>query len=551
MYKVLQTRTSLKYDNAMVTHQSMYGYLKDNIGDNTDACKLVYFGRKISAQELLKTIDEVAAYLLKAGIQRGDVVGIALPNIPEAVFALYAVNAVGGVANLIHPKISESAFCNLIQKTNTKLIFLYDKLYKKYGDCLQNLTTVICSVSEYMPYPYKMLFALTEPSVRNNTKKFSNILGASTVKLTPCGPAEPAIYIHSGGTMGEPKTVVLTSEALNRLAEAMVSGVYVTGEPLREDDVMLMMLPLFHGFGLGVCVHTALSRIQTVLLPRFKAKLANKVIKKYGVTHLAGVPAMFAKMLREKNFAGKHLQKITRIFCGGDRLDPKVKKEFDTVLQSFRSPAELTEGYGLSEASAVFSVSLTGETRAGCQGRPLPGNRIKVMDERGEEVAQGETGEFYISSPSLMTHYLDDPEGTKAVMTKDDRGNLWLKTGDMGFLEQDGGIHFLERRKRSLKIAAVNIFPSEIEKVVCTLPEVKECCVIRARYKGKPCTKLLLVLNEKARLDAALEKKIRTYICEKLIKYAVPKEIIAVDKLARTSFGKIDFRYYEKQDGIR
>lgn len=531
----------------MISQLSMYGYLRQYIKVGS-ADKMIYFGRKISASEMFDTIDSVAAFLIEKGIKKGDVVGILLPNIPEAIFALYAINAIGGIANLIHPKISETSFCALIKRTKTKAVFIYDKLYKKRRGCLDDIPAVICSVSEYMPQPLKTFFALSEPVFSSDKIRFRNILGGKLAELPPQDGEAPAVYIHSGGTTGEPKTVVLSSAAINRLAESLIGTVYVTGEPLKENDVMLMMLPIFHGFGLGVCVHAALSRIQTVLMPRFKPALANKMIKKYGVTHLTGVPTMFAKMLAEKNFAGPHLKKINRIFCGGDRLNPKTKKEFDYVLKSFGSSAELTEGYGLSEASAVFSVSLIGETSSGCQGRPLNGNAVKVVDDDGKALPYGKIGEFYVSSPSLMMYYLDDPESTAKVTVKDEDGRIWLKTGDMGFVDRDGGIHFVERRKRSLKIAAVNIFPSEIEAFVNSMPEIDESCVVRCSLGGKPCTKLYVVTKEKARLDTALEKRIKNLISRNLIKYAVPKEIIAVDKLARTPFGKIDYMLYEKAE---
>lgn len=535
------------YHYAMVLQQSMYGYLKESITDS-NANKIIYFGKKISAFEMLQTIETLAAFLLDKGIKKGDIVGIALPNTPEAIFALYAVNAIGAVANLIHPKISESAFCALIKKTRTKALFIYDKLYKNRKQCLGDIPVVICSVSGYMPYPLKAFFALSEPVFAPGATRFYDTLTAKKRELPQPDGTKPAVYIHSGGTTGEPKTVVLSSEAINRLVDALLGTVYVTGEPLKSDDVMLMMLPIFHGFGLGVCVHAALSRIQTALLPRFKASLANKMVKKYGVTHLAGVPAMFAKMLAQKNFAGEHLKKINRIFCGGDRLDPKTKKQFDWVLKSFGSPAELTEGYGLSEASAVFSVSLIGETKVGCQGRPLMGNAIKAVDETGATLPAGKSGEFLVSSPSLMMYYLDDSEATAQVMVKDGGGKLWLKTGDIGYIDKDGGIHFVERAKRSLKIAGENIFPSEIETVVNSLPEIDECCAVRVKRQGKPYTKLYITIKEKARPDAALEKRIRAQISQNLIKYAVPQEIVAVDKLARTPFGKIDYLWYENND---
>lgn len=521
----------------------MYGYLKESF-NGRDFKKILYFGRTIRANELMDTVDALAAFLIRRGIRPGDVVGIALPNMPEAIFALYAVNAVGAVANFLHPKISERAFGNLVKKTNTKLLFIYDKLYKSRKPYLTGVPTVICSISQYMTHPLKGLMRLTEPCFKDAIP-FRKTLGEERAPLCEASPDAPAVYIHSGGTTGEPKTVVLSSRAFNCLSETLVETIYFKGPSLTDDDVMLMMLPIFHAFGLGVCVHTALSHAQAALLPRFLPRAANKAIRRYHVTHLAGVPAMFKKMLEDKYFAGDHLKKITKIYCGGDRLDPATKRDFDRMLKKYGSPAELTEGYGLTEATSVFSVSLTGETAAGCQGRPVKGNRVRVIGRDGKELPPYKTGEFYISSPSLMLEYLDDPKGTEEVLKRDADGVVWLKTGDQGYVDKDGAIHFMDRIKRSIKIAAENIFPSEIERAVCAMPEVEESCVIRSTWKGKPCTKLLVVLKNKAQLDAALEKRIKKTISDNLVKYALPREIIAVDSLARTPMGKIDYRLYE------
>jgi long-chain acyl-CoA synthetase len=521
----------------------MYGYLRESFCGR-DINKMLYFGRTIRSSEFLDTVDSLAAFLVRQGIHPGDAVGIALPNIPEAIFALYAVNAVGAIANFLHPKISEKAFGNLIKKTNTKLIFIYDKLYKTRKAYLKDMPIVICSVSGYMAGFMKAFYRFTEPWIKCGIP-FRKAIKQKPVALSFPEPDAPAVYVHSGGTTGEPKTVVLSSRAFNCLSESLVDTIYEKGPKLTDDDIMLMMLPIFHGFGLGVCVHTVLSHGQAALLPKFEPRAANKAIRKYGVTHLAGVPAMFKKMLEDKYFAGEHLKKITKIYCGGDRLDPTTKKDFDNMLKKYGSTAELTEGYGLTESTTVFSVSLNGESAVGCQGRPLKGNRVRVISKEGKDLPPYQTGEFCIASPSLMLGYLDDPEATAQVMRKDEEGVTWLRTGDMGFVDKDGALHFQDRIKRSIKIAAENIFPSEIERIVCALPEVEESCVIRSTCKGKPCTKLIVVLKNKAQLDSALIKRIKKTITDNLVKYALPREIIAVDSLARTPMGKIDYRLYE------
>lgn len=528
----------------MNTEQSMYAYLKEGCTDEKQK-KIIYYNRVIDAGELLRLIDNTAGFLQSLGVKKGVPVGIALPNIPEAVIALYAVNAAGGIANLIHPKTGGQALVKLLNATSTKIVFMFDLLYKDRRKELEDagIKVIICRASNFMRGFLKLAVSLYEPRIKG-ALLFKNVCGTFTSAGVD-GEA-PAVYIHSGGTSGEPKTVVHSNASFNRLSSAIIDTVYEGRPPYNKTDCMLMALPVFHGFGLGVSVHTLIPRTHIVMLPRFKAGEALKLIKKHKITHLAGVPVMYKKMLEHKEFSGD-LSFLTHIFCGGDSLSPDFKKKFDSRLKALGSSAEICEGYGLTETAAVFALSRNGETRYRSQGRPLINNRVRVIGEDGKEVQTGEIGELYLQSPSLMQCYLNDPEATEKALV-DCPGGKWLKTGDLGSVDKDGYIYFKERQKRSLKIAAVNIFPSEVEEVVNSLPEVKDCCVARIAREGKSCTKLYVALKDKIEWSGKLEEKIKTTIGESLIKYAVPKEIEVVERIHRTPHAKLDYLRYEREN---
>ncbi|MDR0752415.1 MAG: acyl--CoA ligase [Christensenellaceae bacterium] len=530
----------------MKIDQSMYMYLKEGCTDPLST-KLIYFNRTFTAQEMFYEIKRVASYLLSLGVEPGDVVSIALPNMPEAIFSLYGINAVNAVANLIHPQITVAGLKKLMKSTRSKVIFIYDKLYDQVKEikCFTNMNCIVCSVSTRMKSLYKCIVYFTEPKLRKIFRY--DDMPTDFVFEPQEGRADlPAAYIHSGGTTGSPKTVVLSNGALNSLSNDIIDSLYPDPNNLyKPTDCMLMCLPIFHGFGLGVCVHTLLPRAHLVLLPLFRASMAIKAMKKYKISHMAGVPAMYRMILDNRKFKGD-FSSLSHVFCGADKLPVDLKTRFDNKLRELGSSAELLEGYGLTETTTVFSLNRPGMTKPKSQGQPLIGNEVAVFDLEGQPLPIGESGELYLKAKAVMTEYLNDRESTKLAIVNID-GNQWLKTGDFGYIDEDKHIYFKDRIKRSIKIAAVNVFPAEVEELVTEMEEIDECCVARTETEGKPHTLLFVVLKEGFELNSRLQKKIKTTIADNLMHYAVPKNIIEKESLYHTAIGKVDYVKYEKE----
>jgi long-chain acyl-CoA synthetase len=574
----------------MKTAQTMLCYLKESIKDENQA-KIVYFGKEFTAKEMLMQIENVAAFLKGAGVKKGDSVGIALPNMPEAVFAFYAINALGAVANVLHPLLSPERLKQNLKFTNTRVIFIYDKLYNNAKDVFDkndNLIFVVCTVSHFIKAPlikflvkrkeqkidgkdailYKNLktaclkndgFCQSETKLAKarSGKESENCEGrilkyvtreaaeldTASTRFCNCDGSEPAVYLHSGGTTGEAKTVVLNSAALNEMAESLDESVYKGGS---EGDSMLMVLPIFHSFGLAVPMHTALTRnCKVVILPKFNAAFSLKFIKTHKITHLAVVPAMLARMFKHKKFKGD-FSFVKYIFCGGDTLPSQIETEFNKKLAKLGSSCLISQGFGLSEVSAVFSVNRKGAVKEGSLGKPLCGNEAFAADENGNKLPAGECGELYLNSKSLMLGYLNDEAATQNALVQHD-GKTWLKTGDLGTVDADGFIFFKERIKRSVKISAVNIFPLEVETVANELSEIESSCAARAYEDEKAHIALFVKLNKNHVLDEKLQQKIKDEILKALGGYAVPKQIIATNKIYLTPYGKVDFLKHEEQ----
>ena len=514
-------------------------FLENN--PNPNITKIEYYERKFSVKETVESMLKVGGFLVEYGYAGGSV-GIMLPNIPEAFFTLYACGATGSIANLINPRLPTLHLKKILLQTKTKILFLYDALYAKHKEMLDEIgvNVVLCS-----PFYYRKLLRplYVVKSILNKKLYFERVLKCKPCTYVQNSGKETVAYIHSGGTTGEPKTVLISSYALNSLASAILETVHPNKTYDAERDAMLMMLPIFHGFGLGVCAHTIACACRVVLEPRFVPGESVRMIKKHRITHLAGVPAMYRKMLSIKALYDGRLKGIVNAFSGGDSLNTLVKEKFDSALKEAGSDAEIVEGYGLTETASVVTVSIKGATKVGSQGQALKGNEIRIY-ENGKECAIGEVGEIFVSTPSLMNGYLDNsPSNTIEI-----DGKIFLKTGDLGYLDEEKHLFYLERRKRSIKIGAINVFPQEIERVCRNIPEIVECCVARAYDRNnKPYVRLHLQLKDGAILNGALENKIKRKVEREIVRYASPRQFVLEKEIKRTEMGKIDFNYYESK----
>lgn len=525
----------------MLLNEDIFGSLL-RCNPNTEITKIEYYEKKFSVGETIDSILKVGGFLVKEGFAGGSV-GVMLPNIPEAIFTLYACAATGSVCNLINPRLPTLHLKKILLSTNTKVLFLYDALHEKHREILSELgvKVVLCSPFYYRPI-LKVLYAIK--SIVNKSLYFEKVL-----KYEKCVPvvsdgSNAVAYIHSGGTTGEPKTAVLSSVALNNLANAILTTVHPEKTYDAQKDAMLMSLPIFHGFGLGVCAHTIALSCRIILEPRFLPRESVRLIKKHGVTHLAGVPAMYRKMLGVKSLYDGRLKDVVNAFCGGDSLSFFVKEQFDSALKSAGSNAEIVEGYGLTETASVVTVGIKGKTKPGSQGQALKGNEIRIYED-GKQCEVGEIGEIYVSTPSLMNGYLGDENKNTVIID----GKEFLRTGDLGYLDEDGYLFYKERRKRSIKIGAINIFPQEIERVAREIEEVVECCSARAYdANGKPYIRLHLQLADGVELTSSLENRIKRKIEREIVRYAVPRKFVLEKEIKRTQMGKIDFNYYENKN---
>ncbi len=505
-------------------------------------------GFRLNREDFFRQVDAVAGWLQSHGFVPGDVAAVCLPNFPSAVVAIYAVNKIGGVVNVIHPLTPPMALRDKLQKLDCDFLFYFDRLCPKALEELTvwNGTTIVCSATDYLKGIE--FFGMRIYNSFNDAKflhkgafvRYSAILRQKILpeEVKVKGESD-CLYLNSGGTTGTPKTVRISNKALNEMAP-FVSSLCREKQP---GDSMLTVLPMFHGFGIGVCVHHSLyAGMRIVMVPAFNPKRINATIRREKVTHLCGVPNMYEKMMAQKNFKGSYLKRIKNAYSGGDALTAAVKNRFDSIVASVGGKAKLIQGYGLAETIAVCCSNRLWDDAVGSIGKPVGDNDIIVLDDKGVETAVGTVGEMAVCGSTLFNGYL---EGGEPFVTHN--GRKYLLTGDMAYLGEDGNYYYKGRKKRMEVVSGVNVFPSEIEELVSSINGIKNCCAIGKTVNGKRIIKLFIVLDEYAESPEAYTNIIFNKLANSLTKYSIPREIEQVDELPLTPLNKVDYKALERR----
>lgn len=536
---------------------SMYEYLKSrNKGDNRPL--ISYYNNRISTNTFFEQVDKVANALYSLGVKQGDNIALCLPNIPNAIIIFYAANKLGVAVNLIHPLVPSKALGEIVKMFNSKVAFVLDIFYHMHKEVLAeaNVLSVICRPSDYLKNVYKFGYDFymynKKPVITGeNTLFFCDFMkkqdkiASERVHYAGIGE-EIAAYIHSGGTTGVPKTALLPNRAINECSYSIRT---LIGDEVQKGESMLMVLPMFHIFGLGVCMHSTLTAgARCILVPSFKPKSLARIVRREKATYMTGVPSMYEKLVKVKAFGGKYLQKMKYCYCGGDKLKQEIKLNFDNLMKKYNSKCRLCEGYGLTEAG-VCNVNVEDDSKVGSVGKPLGDIKVCIVDNQRNKLPYLQKGEICLSGDNIMLGYYNDKQTTNKVLFEDSDGVKWLATGDYGYLEESGHLFFVDRIKRMVKISGMNVFPNEIEYLIEeNILEIDKCCVVDFAKNGKPYLKLFVKMKEGFEFSAMLEQKIRQIIATNLMKYSLPKVIESVDEMPLTAIGKVDYNKLKEKE---
>ena len=448
-----------------------------------------FMGRSTTYRRLLNEIQKCARSLRTLGVREGDRVTIAMPNCPQGIYAFYAVNCIGAVANMVHPLSAEKELETYINMSNSITVITLDQFYSKFEAIRQNtklVNIVIASIKDELTKPVKAGYMLTEgrkikkipkdaPVI--NWKKFMEI-GKSCFWNYEVhkGPHETAVILYSGGTTGTTKGIELT----NRNFNALGAQVLATNPMFIPGDKMLAAMPIFHGFGLGVCIHTMMyGGGRCILIPRFTPESYAKQITKYKCNFIAGVPTLYEALLRLDTMDNDDLSCLKGVFSGGDSLSVELKKKFDKFLYDHHASIQVREGYGTTETVTACCLTPPTMHKEGSIGIPFPDTYIKIVRPgTDEELPYGEEGEILLAGPTVMRCYMDNPEETANTLRKHADGLTWVYTGDLGVMDDEGFIYFKGRAKRMIVSSGYNIYPAQMENILDGNEMVHMSCVI-------------------------------------------------------------------------
>jgi len=544
------------------TDKTIYEYLKDSVGVDRDYIALNYFGTRISYNELFLKIEQASRALRSMGVKPGDVVTICMPNMPEAIVAFYATNNIGAIADMIHPLSSPMQVKNYLLESKSRILIMLDANYDKYKEVLGDTLvykTIFVSPKESMPtvtsigYQITRGFRIKKPKLRDIdflTWKEFLLRGISYNKefSNPMKSKDVAIILHSGGTTGKPKGIMLSNYNFN--AECQQDGVNVYN--VRPRDKILTILPIFHGFGLCVCLHCPLClKVETILMPEFEAGRFYKIMKNLRPHVLAGVPTLWEGMMNNKRFDDVDLSQLKYIISGGDYLTIPMEKKMNNFLHTHGATINISKGYGMTESVAATAYTFDGTNEPGSIGIPMIGNSFTICnpDNFNEELPFGEEGEICVSGPTVMVGYLNDKEETNNVLKRHKDGRVWLHTGDLGYISPDGIIYFTGRLKRMIVSSGFNVYPSVIEEVIEQHPDVSKCCVIGIPHKYKQhVAKAFIVLESDREPTPQIKREIIALCKKNLAVYSLPREYEFRDSLPKTLYNKIDYKELEKEE---
>lgn len=528
-----------------------------------DSVAFDFMGKSTTYRKMIEEIERCARALKTIGVRENDRVTIAMPNCPQAVYMFYAVNLVGAVANMIHPLSAEKEIEYYLNESESVTAITLDQFYDKFERIRENtkvVNIIIASVKDALSKPVRAGYMLTEGrKIQKIPADAPVIMWKDFLKLSKAcfyrykvkrAAHDPAVILYSGGTTGTTKGIVLTNRNFNALGQQIVAA----NPMFRPGDKMLAAMPLFHGFGLGVCVHSILSQGgRCILIPRFTAESYAKQIVKCRCNFIAGVPTLYEALLRLPSMDGADLSCLKGVFSGGDSLSVELKKKFDKFLYDHNAAVQVREGYGTTETVTACCLTPPHMHKEGSIGLPFPDTYIKIVEPGTDrELPYGEEGEILLAGPTVMKEYMKHPDETAQTLRTHGDGLTWVYTGDLGTMDEEGFVYFKGRAKRMIISSGYNVYPGQMENIIDASELVQMSCVIGVpdAYKMQK-VKAFVKLAADVPATEETKQRLMAYCRERISKYAMPYDIEFRDDLPKTLVGKVAYRVLEEEELAR
>lgn len=535
---------------------TMYEMVWNNNKEHLGDIALNYYGRKITYGQLFAGIENAAKAFSVLGVKKGEAVILCMVNTPEMVYALYALNRLGAVANMVDPRTNAAGIHEYILESNARFVMTVDLAYKAIEKAAEKTDVqkiIVVSPADSLPPVAKVLYSLKNKApeagkVALSWKAFLAEGVNAHLNTAPYKKDTCCVMAHTGGTTGFPKTVMLSHDNIN----AVTHGYRYVNIPFQRQHRYFNDLPPFIIYGLALAIHTTLSYgLQVILYPTFDSKGFPKLFAKYKPHHFSALADHLKYLAADPITQEMDLSFLITPAVGGDSLSTELEQTANKFLKRNGCRFEVVKGYGMTEIAATGVTSSRGANAIGSVGAPLVNNNIKIVDvDSGQELKCGQTGEVWISGPSVMIGYYNKPKETSEIIVTDENGARWICTGDLGHVNQDG-LLFLEGRIRRIYLTTYNgqpakIFPIPVEDALRKLDAVRDCSVVGRKRKGSNYYEAVAFIVKEKGSNEEVRRAAAEHCVAHLPEYMIPAQYLFLDELPHTPIGKVDFRALER-----
>ena len=537
-----------------IPKMSAYDYMVVNNNSNLDKNALNFYGIKITYEELLKNIDKITRSLISLGVKKGNIVTLAMANTPEMVYLFYALNRIGAISNVIDPRYSADEMKREINKVNSKYFITLADCYDTSRRIIEETNvekTVYLTAIESMPLPIKVVNKLKNKikSIDNNSISWNDFIkNGKKIDKDINNIYEndmPVTIVHTGGTTGEPKGVVLTNENFVAMANMHMHG----GLDYEKDDKFLNILPPFIAYCLCNGINMPLTLgLEVTIIPQWDVPDFPMILDKYKPNHVLAGPILWDYVTKSDI---RDLSYLKTPVSGGDALNEELEKKIKDFFKKKNCKSKVAQGYGMTEVSSAAVFSKQEANKIGSVGIPFIKNNVSIFDpETLLEKNIGEEGEIWISSPTVMKEYYNNNIATEELKITTIDGNNWIRTGDIGKIDLDGNLYIVGRMKRMIVRSGNKIFPANTENIVLKLNEIDNCAIVGIDDDIERKVPVIHIVLKKEIVESKEEivEKIKKIISDNLPEFNIPVKFVFRESMPLTSINKIDFKKLEQEE---
>ena len=548
-----------KFIDQTVPDCSAFEYVCHQNKNHLPETAIDYYGRRITYADLIVNVKKTAAAFRAIGMKKGDIATVVSVMTPEVIYAFYAADMIGATLNLVDPRYSAEGIREYIEEVDSHLLICLNVAYERCHQAAKHThveRVLVISPADSLPLHLAVGYKLTNPDknrYKSNVLHWKDFIAAGQNQSTNAEPYDPqhtCVVVHTGGTTGSPKGVMLTDKDFNSIAQQF--GAYE--KLFRRGQKLMNIMPPFIAYGYACGVHLPLVLgLTVVIIPNLDPAKLGLLIWKHKPEHLFGVPAHYQQMAASPLLKNKDLSFIRNYAAGGDAITVGAEQTVDAFLKEHGAEFPLAKGYGMTEVSSAATAAAGTVNKIGSVGIPLVNTVVSVFEPGTEnELPIGERGEICISGPAVMKGYYNKPNETAILLHRHADGKLWAHTGDIGYMDEDGFVFLNSRIKRLIiRHDGFKVFPSMIENVISRHPAVQQCSVVgctdRDHVQGRLPFVYVVLEPEADKKKRQIQRELRQLCREELPEYVQPVGYKFISEMPFTPIGKVDYRKLEEE----